>query len=83
MAAATRPAPPRFDDATDPGEDTTQSHDLRSEVEAIERQHIVDALRRCGGNQTEAAKQVGMSRRTLSNRMDAYGISRPRKGPKA
>ncbi|HEV8324393.1 MAG TPA: sigma 54-interacting transcriptional regulator [Myxococcota bacterium] len=73
---------PRFDDPTDPGDDATGAGNLRNQVEAIELQHITDALKRCGGNQTEAAKILGMSRRTLSSRLDAYGISRPRKGQK-
>jgi DNA-binding NtrC family response regulator len=47
----------------------------------LERQHIVDALARCGGNQTEAAKLLGMSRRTLSTKLDALDIARPRKRP--
>ena len=40
---------------------------------------ILAALRRTG-NQAEAAKQLGMSRRTLITRLDAYQIERPRKG---
>ena len=53
--------------------------DLRSELEAFERQRILDALERCGGNQTRAAKRLGMSRRTLVSRLEDYGIPRPRK----
>jgi len=44
-----------------------------------ERQRIMDALVATGGNQTEAAKIVGVSRRTLINRMIAYDLPRPRK----
>lgn len=44
-----------------------------------QRQRIVDALERFGGNQTKAAKDLGMSRTTLSARLDAYGIQRPKK----
>jgi transcriptional regulator with PAS, ATPase and Fis domain len=44
-----------------------------------EKQRIVDALERCGGNQKEAAKVLGISRRTLVYRLDAYGLPRPRK----
>jgi len=46
---------------------------------ADERQRIIDALDRCGGNQKEAAKVLGISRRTLVYRLDAYGLPRPRK----
>jgi two-component system, NtrC family, response regulator AtoC len=37
------------------------------------------ALAECGGNQTKAAKQLGISRRALLHRLDAYGFPRPRK----
>ncbi len=44
-----------------------------------ERERIVDALARCGGNQTKAAKLLKISRRTLVSRLDQYKIVRPRK----
>jgi DNA-binding NtrC family response regulator len=46
---------------------------------ANEREAIIDALSQCGGNQTQAAKLLGISRRTLCSRLDRYGIVRPRK----
>ena len=46
------------------------------------RQQIVDALEQCAGNQTKAAKLLGVSRRTLLYRLDAYGLPRPQKKPK-
>jgi transcriptional regulator with PAS, ATPase and Fis domain len=46
---------------------------------APERDRIERALESTGGNQTEAAKVLGISRRTLSSRLDEYGILRPRK----
>jgi two-component system, NtrC family, response regulator AtoC len=49
------------------------------EIPASERQRIVDALDANGGNQTLAAKALGMSRRTMLNRLDALGLKRPRK----
>jgi transcriptional regulator with PAS, ATPase and Fis domain len=55
------------------------SADLRSGVSAYERSRIIEALRDCDGNQTRAAKLLGISRMTLSTRMDAYGLPRPRK----
>lgn len=42
-------------------------------------QAILDALGRSAGNQTEAAKLLGISRRTLLNRLDEYDLPRPRK----
>ncbi len=44
-----------------------------------ERQKILDALEKCAGNQTRAARVLGISRNTLLARLDAYGILRPRK----
>jgi transcriptional regulator with PAS, ATPase and Fis domain len=46
---------------------------------AEERRLIVEALERHAGNQTRAAEALGIARRTLLHRMDAYGIPRPRK----
>jgi len=45
-----------------------------------EQQKILDALNACGGNQTRAAQNLGISRRTLINRLDEFQVPRPRKG---
>ncbi len=52
---------------------------LPQEMEALERQRILDALAECGGNQTAAAEKLGISRRTLLRRLDEYAVPRPRK----
>jgi DNA-binding NtrC family response regulator len=52
---------------------------LPAEMEALERQRILDALARCGGNQSQAAELLGISRRTLLRRLDEYAVPRPRK----
>jgi DNA-binding NtrC family response regulator len=52
---------------------------LRSELDALERQRIIEALAQCNGNQTKAAALLGTSRRALINRIEAYGLPRPRK----
>jgi two-component system, NtrC family, response regulator AtoC len=44
-----------------------------------ERRLIVEALERAAGNQTKASELLGISRRTLINRLDEYGLQRPRK----
>jgi DNA-binding NtrC family response regulator len=45
----------------------------------MERQRVLSALAACGGNQTRAAKMLGIARRTLTSRLDRLGIPRPRK----
>ena len=44
-----------------------------------QKRRIVDALDRCRGNQTQAAALLGISRRTLVNRLNRYRLPRPRK----
>jgi serine/threonine protein kinase len=44
-----------------------------------ERDRIVAALDACSGNQTHAAKVLGISRRTLITRIEEYKLPRPRK----
>lgn len=50
-----------------------------AEEEDPERKRILDALEQCAGNQTRAAKLLGISRNTLLARLDQYNIPRPRK----
>jgi hypothetical protein len=52
------------------------------ELAKVERAHIIDVLQRCGGNQTRAATLLGISRRTLVNRLSEYGVPRPLKEPR-
>jgi two-component system, NtrC family, response regulator AtoC len=55
-------------------------HPRRGDAERSERERISDALRACAGNQTQAARMLGVSRRTLVSRLDEHGVPRPRKG---
>jgi len=57
---------------------TEQGGSLVSESDRHLRQAIVDALSECGGNQTKAAKMLGISRNTLASRIDKFGLPRPR-----
>lgn len=60
---------------------TSAPIDARDEgpPEHPERRRILDALEQCAGNQTRAAKLLGISRNTLLSRLDQYDIPRPRK----
>ena len=44
-----------------------------------ERARVLAALAACGGNQSRAARQLGISRKVLIARLDRYGVARPRK----
>jgi two-component system, NtrC family, response regulator AtoC len=60
----TRPPPPGFGADIDP---------------SGERSRIVGALEACAGNQTKAARILGVSRRTLVSLLDRFELPRPRK----
>jgi DNA-binding NtrC family response regulator len=47
---------------------------VRDEVRDLERQRIVEALQKTGGNQTQAAEMLGLPRRTLAYKMARLGI---------
>ena len=49
---------------------------VRSELADLERRRIEEALAKCDGNQTHAAKLLGMSRRNLVYKMGKYGLKR-------
>ena len=51
----------------------------RASTELVEKQTILDALAKTGGNVTHAAKALGTSRATLQNKMKAYGLRDPAK----
>lgn len=64
--------PPSLQDATITG--TSERTGLESKIETIEFEFILNALKKCQGNMTEAAKEVGMTRRMLGLRMQKYKI---------
>jgi two-component system, NtrC family, response regulator AtoC len=60
-------------------ETTRSGQSLRAEVGELEEARIRRALEACGGNQSAAAKILGMSRNTLIARIRAYGLPRPQR----
>ncbi len=74
-AATAAPAAPSAPPSVSPGLPELAA----SAAATSERQRIVDALEQCAGNQTRAAKLLGISLRTLVNRLTAHDIPRPRR----
>jgi two-component system response regulator AtoC len=54
--------------------------ELREELRELERERIVQAMSQAGGNQTLAARLLGISRRALITRLENFKLPRPRKG---
>jgi transcriptional regulator with GAF, ATPase, and Fis domain len=76
------PAPPALDDgAAVPGRLPVSPPPLaiRDQLRCFERERIIGALEQTGGNQTQAARLLGISRRTLTNKLNTHGLERPRK----
>lgn len=53
---------------------------LKSHVADFERHIVVSALERAGGNLSEAARQLGTTRRIIMYRVRKYGIDLGRYG---
>jgi two-component system response regulator AtoC len=68
------PAPPPGD-TDEPAPDARNGPSLREQVEAFERGLVARALEATGGNQSEAARRLGVSRVTLIDKMKKYGLS--------
>jgi two-component system response regulator AtoC len=52
----------------------------RRAISSGERDRIIEALAQCDGNQSRAAKLLGMSRATLAHKLAVHRIPRPRAG---
>ncbi|MGC4113612.1 MAG: helix-turn-helix domain-containing protein [Myxococcales bacterium] len=47
------------------------AHGIRT-LEAVEREHILSALEKVGGNRSEAARLLGIGRNTLARKLRGY-----------
>jgi DNA-binding NtrC family response regulator len=65
--------------ATVPSAESSPLDTVKSQAAQLEREAIEAALARSSGNQTKAAKLLGISRRTLTNKLNLYNLARPRK----
>jgi two-component system, NtrC family, response regulator AtoC len=70
--------PPAVLAASPPPPEPPVGRDLPDVVDETERRAIVVALASCGGNQTRAAAQLGISRRALVYKMRKHGMPGPR-----
>jgi DNA-binding NtrC family response regulator len=78
-ALVTTPASPfRTTPLQEFARDQTTRQGMRATLDPIERDVIKQALDKCGGNQSEAARMLGISRGALLARLKKYGLSRPR-----
>jgi DNA-binding NtrC family response regulator len=59
---------------TDPASQTTLADAVERARVAVEERMILDALREAAGNRTRAAERLGISRKTLFNKMRELGI---------
>jgi two-component system response regulator AtoC len=62
-------------DHADPPIDARNGPSLKEQVEAFERGLVGRALDATGGNQSEAARRLGVSRVTLIDKMKKYGLN--------
>jgi two-component system response regulator AtoC len=69
----------RSAELTQPGSPTPADDHLPTELRSVERARIIDALERCAGSQSAAARMLGISRGTLIARIEEFGLPRPRK----
>ena len=75
--------PELFSDEVRPvknGNGALSNQDLKSCVEAFEKQRILEGLERCGGSIAKAAALLGVTRSGLYKKMARYGIERDQSG---
>lgn len=65
--------PEHFNFRVETGLDSSMN--LRERMERVERSLLMDCLRKNGGNQSQAARELGLPRRTLLYRMERLNIS--------
>ena len=61
--------PPEFCDAQ-----ICDSPDSPDSLQAVERRHILAVLEKCGGNRAEAARRLGISRKTIDRKCAMWNV---------
>jgi two-component system, NtrC family, response regulator AtoC len=74
MASAGRVAVEHLPERIVVGPPPAVERGMRGRLDAAERREIVEALSACGGNQTHAAKRLGLSRRAFIYKMRKHRI---------
>jgi DNA-binding NtrC family response regulator len=74
IRGASKPAPPPEPEPS--GELSAMPTDYKEHVRKYETDLIVRALHKANGNQTEAAKALGLPLRTLVHKITTYGIKK-------
>ncbi len=52
-------------------------NELRVSLDEVRRRHVLVVLEACHGNRSEAAKILGVDRKTLYRRLRRWGVSEP------
>jgi DNA-binding NtrC family response regulator len=73
------PPAPKSEEVRKPTPPDESALDFTKEKRERERRQLIAALKACDGNQSRAATMLGISRRTLSSRLDVHKLPRPRK----
>lgn len=56
------------------GSDSQDDDDLSETLEAVERRHVIGILKATGGNRAEAARRLGISRKTIDRKCALWNI---------
>ena len=71
--------PPGLDESARSDSSPSQSaSDTGLSLKEIERRAIFDAIERCGGNRTKAARLLEIDRSTLRRKLQEFGVDRKR-----
>lgn len=73
VTASTTTSAPTSGDDTHGADASVAANGARS-LDSIEREAVKAALLQCKGNRTRAAEQLGVSRKTILNKIKAYGL---------
>ena len=64
----------KYPDSTEPSTPVMIVTDGSRSLEEIEREAILETLKASGGNKAEAARRLGITRKTLHNKLKNYQL---------